>query len=93
MIKRLIRKIQIYWYKNYNKKNKKNETYPYLRIIRECSGCIHKDYQYFEMGKKEKCPYGHLLKVVGHSCCDDICECECGKWFVCGLGSIWKYQV
>ena len=37
----------------------------------------------------DTCPNGHPLKKIGHSCCDDICECECGKWFVCGLGSIW----
>ncbi len=38
-----------------------------------------------------KCPKGHKLKVIGHSCCDDICKCKCGKWFRCGLGSLWRY--
>ena len=37
------------------------------------------------------CPKGHLLKVIGHSCCDDIVKCKCGKWYRCGLGSMWRY--
>ncbi len=45
-----------------------------------------------EKRKIKKCPSGHSLKVIGHSCCDDVCKCKCGKWFVCGLGSIWKCE-
>lgn len=39
---------------------------------------------------RTKCPKGHKLKVIGHSCCDDICKCKCGEWFRCGLGSLWR---
>ena len=37
-----------------------------------------------------KCPKNHKLKVIGHSACDDICKCKCGKWFRCGLGAMWR---
>ena len=40
---------------------------------------------------KKKCDKGHKLKVVGHSCCDDIVECKCGKWYRCGIGGFWPY--
>lgn len=40
-----------------------------------------------------RCPNGHKLETIGHSGCDDICKCECGTWFVCGLGSIWPYKL
>ncbi|MDZ4210053.1 MAG: hypothetical protein U1C56_02640 [Candidatus Curtissbacteria bacterium] len=41
---------------------------------------------------RQKCDRGHKLKVIGHSCCDDIVECKCGKWFRCGTGGFWKYE-
>lgn len=40
---------------------------------------------------RQKCDDGHRLKVIGHSCCDDIVECKCGKWYRCGIGGFWPY--
>jgi hypothetical protein len=85
-------KVRMRWYKDYNRDFKENTTYPYVESIIKCRYCIHRSSELIKMGKITKCPLGHKLKVIGHSCCDDICECECGKWFVCGLGSIWRYR-
>ena len=60
--------------------------------VEELFGSGHESHYNISYTKADtKCPKGHKLKVIGHSCCDDIVKCKCGKWFRCGLGSMWRY--